>query len=146
VGNIFVDTRLIDLASGMLHDPEYPLDLARIQAGNSEIRGHLLALNDEFVWRRLKTRREPVAQSRLRVRCMACGAVASLREWFVACTMGEDHAADLQWRLSAVHPSESLAWLLPCSGERKAQGLISGLAVEADQYRKEVARHAASQR
>lgn len=139
MGRPFVDTRLIDLCAGMLQDVSLPYELAKVQNGNAELRGHILAYNDEFVWRKLKSERPAVAKSRLRIRCIRCGAVASLREWYVASSLPEEKADDLHYRLSFTSEIENLAWLKPCGGDQAAVQIIAQLAEEEYDYRKAIA-------
>ena len=128
LAGMFVDSRVMDALSGILVDPRWLLDLALTQAVNSASRGHLLAYNDEFVLRRLKSKREPLA------RCMACGCSASLREWYTVAFMDDGYVDRLIAKLKADSRPEAMRWLQPCLGRHHAQGTISGLQANVDAY------------
>jgi hypothetical protein len=120
-----LDTRLMDLATLATHPPIYARSIARTQAWTAERSGHMLALNDEYVWRRIKDARWDNDLPDVRVRCLHCFAVATLRDWATAAelwlVMRDELAADIL----QTKPAANVRWLYQCDGAVQAQGVLN---------------------
>ena len=80
-----LDTRLMDLTPFSKPRYAYALELARMQAWTYQNTGHLIALADEYVWRRLKAHDGDGLLPDVRARCLCVSlprryAIGQLRQ------------------------------------------------------------------
>lgn len=122
-----LDTRLMDLAPVYHGKPTYASDLAHIQAITFRESGHLLAYNDEYVWRRLKAWDSRQGLPDLRIRCVFCYAVASLKDWARAAHRAAGSRADLLERLKQGRPGSNERFLMNCDGHVHAAAILECL-------------------
>jgi hypothetical protein len=125
---LVLDTRIMDLAPMYIGKPRYALALAQGQALTYARTGHVLAFNDEYVWRRLKSEmREDGQLPAVRVRCMRCWAVAGLHDWVNSCDLAEKQRDALKLVLLEAIPTANLRWLDPCDGQKQATAVLEAL-------------------
>lgn len=85
------DERLIDLVSLGKDAIEMVLILSQTQAETYQRTGHVIALNDEYVWRRIKAAATGLGFRQIGVRCIFCNATAPLG-WWCDATYGNQSA------------------------------------------------------
>jgi hypothetical protein len=124
-----LDTRVMDLAPVYIGRPTYASDLAHIQAITYQETGHLLAYNDEYVWRRLKSWSSREGLPDLRVRCLFCYAVASLKDWARAAHRARGTRDELATATLAARPGANVRFLCPCDGATQAEAILNTLTL-----------------
>lgn len=121
------DERLIEL-TGMGDDAtEMAMHLAETQAWTIRHTGHLIAMNDEYVWRRVKAAAKGGGYRQIGVRCLFCGCVAPLGWWIDAAVdyMQDQAVPGADW-----HPmteGQASRYLRECSGPLNSGKLIDTL-------------------
>lgn len=121
------DTRIADLSTEGPEAARYALVIALTQRDTLRHRGHMLALNDEFVWRKLKKHRGRTLLPTIMVRCVFCGAVVSLADWYRASGLPLEQAEYMRYRLNFDHRTGDLAFLSRCDGDSRADRLLMTL-------------------
>jgi hypothetical protein len=126
-----VDFRLLDLASRGYIAARQAHELAALQLAVSVDLGHILAYGDEYVWRRIgKLLAEPYLGN-IRVRCQRCPAVAPLRAWRKAISLGPIGRSEIYGRMLAEGHGASIRFLDDCDGPTRAGNMIHTLAYMA---------------
>ena len=121
MGDILVDTRLVALVEQGAAGQRLAGELGMIQAENYQRRGHILAYNDEYTWVRIKKHAGSAERLPISVRCLGCGTVARMREWYVASYLTPEQADDLYWRLAFTSEPHRLGWLKACTSVSQAR-------------------------
>lgn len=117
------DHRLFDAVADGKLNPSFALYLLDTQAGAAEATGHVLALNDEYVWRRITGPSSREVSERIWVRCIFCGCLAHLFHWARVAKLspGERERYRTYARQRGM---ESMArYLLECDGEQNTRQL-----------------------
>lgn len=128
------DQRLIDLTAFGPDATLAALIIARAQATTFENRGHLLALNDEYVWRRLKGAGKGKGYRHIGVRCILCFATAPLGWWIDYAHVPADKAPEIILPGMAGMESPATLFVEACRSHSKAERLISALAGQEEPY------------
>lgn len=111
-----VDQRLISLAECGPHHFETVQVLAATQNLIASRLGHILALNDEYVWRRIQAAAAAGTVPTVNVRCLRCGWSALLRQW-VAIAPLESAERERHADMALRGPDPYLAKAMqPCKG------------------------------
>ena len=137
----FVDTRIMDLAPMYIGRATYARRLAQIQSRTWRNTGHLLAYNDEYVWRRLKEGRDSFKLPDLRVRCMRCYAVASLKDWDGSCWLEPDQRARILEGIVSPQNQRSFRFMRNCEGANQSEEVLLTLDTLCEVTGSELADH-----
>jgi hypothetical protein len=120
-----VDPWLIDVAERGLVFRKPALELAHMQNDVALKTGHLLALNDPFVRRKILDYGRHGHLPTCMIRCIACGAVASTRDWLRTSKM-DDHARFDYWqRVRASQGEIAATFLKACPQGVQAEEYLS---------------------
>lgn len=124
---ITVDTWLMELADRGRQYTQPALQLGLCQYGVSKHTGHLLALNDAFVRRKLTQAAKEGNIPLIRVRCMRCYTVATLRDW-ISCSAMSDELRFSYWeKIRQKNGEIQAAFLHACPGEAQAEAHLEVL-------------------
>lgn len=146
-GVVGYDSRLKQLAllSELGHELACRLQWTTLRL--QEAPGHILALNDEYVWRRLKhcalNGVDPLEGGyRLGVRCMVCSAACSLADWEQCALLHEGDRREQYEKIRATHGAAAGAFLLQCVGPAIAAYVRADLDTLVQSYRDHPVRRA----
>ena len=115
---LIADAWLADWASTQGREGTAARRLLRAQILTYNRTGHLLALNDEYVRRRVVHSARYGQTPRLWVRCLRCGWQANLNDWCKAAEFSGQARAELILRMYDANQPERSAFLRACPGEQ----------------------------
>jgi hypothetical protein len=126
-GVITVDPRILELAERGREYRVVAHTLALMQHHVSKNLGHIVAVNDDTLWRHIVKAAKDGKYPASTARCLRCGAPATLTDWITTSQLRHDerHRKWIALRQSqGVIASDFMAF---CQGERKARWTMEAL-------------------
>lgn len=126
-GVMTVDPWLGKLGDRGLLEAKAALSLANLQARMSDELGHVLALNDEYVRRKICEYAPSGETPPIRIRCLRCLGVLSLADWTSCYYMNATTRELKSGVLYLAGHRLAARCLKPCEGSAKAVSLVESL-------------------
>jgi hypothetical protein len=124
---ITVDAWLLDLAAKSAREASVARTLATTQHRVSRDLGHVLALNDEFVRRRISEKARVGRLPTISVRCVRCPAVAALGDWVKVAGMAEHQRFAWFEHIAKTYGHKRGDFLKPCLGDLQAARTLDAI-------------------
>ncbi len=124
---ITVDSWLVSLAARGKEEATVARILAVAQHNLSRDLGHVLALNDEFVRRRITERAHTGALPKISVRCIRCLATARIEDWVKIAGMTGQQRFLWYEHIQTRHGAELAEFIKNCRGEFHAARTLDAI-------------------
>lgn len=126
-GMITVDPWLLDLAEKGLSSATIARQLAYAQHNLTRDSGHMLALNDAYVRRKVQQSARAKKIARVMVRCIRCGCVASLADWIGIAAKTEQERFRFWEAIRQSQGDLAAQFVQTCPGDAKAAEYLAVL-------------------